>query len=412
MTKRHDPTRLEVAYIVGQYPAVSHTFIDREVQALRKSGIAVQTISIRRPSPAHLLTDHDRSEAASTWVVLPPSPFEVVGAHLRVAVTSPKRYVATLLKALRTGLPGTKGFIRKAFYFAESVLVFDRLRRTPVRHVHAHFANSASWVAMLVAHLGGPNWQFSWTMHGPGEFDDVFAVALPEKIRAAAFVACIGDYCRSQLMRYSEPSEWDKLIIVKCGVDVDAYLHSSAPDRSGALRLLTVARMVPNKGQLILLEAAAELRRRGYHVHLTVVGDGPGRPDVERQVERLGLGACVELPGLVGQNQIPKLYELADVFVLPSFAEGVPVVLMEAMASGLPVVATRVMGVAELVEDGVSGVLVGPGNVSELSAAIASLADSPERRDAFGHAARTRVASEYALPAVVQSLVQAFRAAQ
>jgi colanic acid/amylovoran biosynthesis glycosyltransferase len=393
-----------VAYLVGNYPTVSHTFIAREVAGLRARGLDVRTFSVRRTPPQQLLTDADRRAAAETSVILPPPPGELIGAHVRALARRPRRYLATLALAQRLSAGGARQRLWHLFYFAEAILLAQRLRRGGVRHVHAHFANVATAVALLAAHYdepGGLTWSF--TMHGPSEFDDVTRFALAEKVRRAAFVACIGDYCRSQLMKLVGPDEWEKLAIVHCGLDPGSFTPAERPARAETA-VLCVGRLVPDKGQSILLEALAALRSRGVAMTVTFAGDGPERSVLEARARRLELDGAVEFAGAVGQDRIPALYASADVFCLPSFAEGVPVVLMEAMATGLPVVTTRIMGIPELVEHDVAGLLVPPGRVDALAAALEALAADPRRRAAMGRAGREKVVAEYDIEQSVAAL--------
>ncbi|MDO9356125.1 MAG: glycosyltransferase [Solirubrobacteraceae bacterium] len=402
---------LRVAYITGAYPAVSHTFIDREIQSLRGRGVHVETITLRSVPPEDLLTEHDREEAARTFRVLPPSPARLLAAHLRAFATSPRRYLQTLRLAQQVGRPGLKGAIWKAFYFVEAVLVADHLRRRDVPHIHAHFANSATWVAMLAAEVSGRTWSF--TMHGPSEFDDVSLYGLGEKARRAAFVACIGTYCQTQMMRVLDPADWDKLIVVRCGVDLEQYAPApSSPARpAGASVILSVGRLSPDKGQRNLLRAAAKLRDGGWQGTLRLVGDGPDRPALEALARELGMEDQLELPGSRGQDVLPDLYRDADIFVMTSLAEGIPVVLMEAMATGLPVVTPAINGIAELVEHDLSGLTTRPGRGLETADALARLDEDPELRGRLGRRAREAVAAEFAHPAVVGPLIAAFTAA-
>jgi glycosyltransferase involved in cell wall biosynthesis len=397
-----------IAYLVGSYPAVSHTFIAREVEGLRARGVDVHTVSVRRTPPEQLLTDADRRAAGETSVILPPDPAELAGAHLRTLLRRPRRYLSTLALAARLSPGGARAGLWQLFYFAEAILLAERLRRRGIRHVHAHFANVATAVALLVAHLGereGCTWSF--TMHGPTEFDDVTRYALAEKVRRARFVACIGDYCRSQLMKLTPPGQWDKLEIVHCGVDPGRFAAVDRAERAnGRLHVLCVGRLVPDKGQALLVQAIAAMRARGHDVTATLVGDGPDRPALEAAARPLD--GAVELAGAVGQDRIRELYADADVFCLPSFAEGVPVVLMEAMATGLPVVTTRIMGIPELVEDGRAGLLVRPGRPDELASALERLAGDPEGRAAMGRAGRDRVAADYDIARSVEALHTAF----
>ena len=251
-------------------------------------------------------------------------------------------------------------------------------------------------------------------MHGQTELSELRRHRLAEKIERAALVVCISDFCRSQLMSVVEETHWAKLRTVRCGVDVDAFCPADrdpSPARAGAvrpLRILCVARLTPPKGQAVLLEAIAELKRRGVLAEATLVGAGPAKESLEQLARRLGIAPLVRLTGAVGQDEIRAHYAAADVFCLPSFAEGLPVVLMEAMAMGLAVVATRITGTPELVEDGSSGLLVSPARGDELADALAELADSPERAESMGKAGREKVRAEFDLARSAQSLCELF----
>jgi glycosyltransferase involved in cell wall biosynthesis len=197
---------------------------------------------------------------------------------------------------------------------------------------------------------------------------------------------------------------------VHCGVDPADYEPRPRERAPGdPLRVLTVARLEPRKGQEVLLEAVAQLRRDGHEVSLEVVGDGPARERAERRAEELGIAGSVTFAGAVDRERVADHYARADVFCLPSFAEGVPVVLMEAMASGLPVVATQVMGIPELVQDGRTGRLVPPGRADALATALRELAADGDLVARLGEAARRRVVQDYALADSAAALEALFR---
>jgi glycosyltransferase involved in cell wall biosynthesis len=245
-------------------------------------------------------------------------------------------------------------------------------------------------------------------MHGPTEFFDVREHRLAQKAESARVVVCISEHARSQVMGLVPTSHWHKLRVVHCSVDSGRFAPVDRRGR-GAREVLTVGRAVPVKGQTLLIEAMAELKRRGVDARLTLVGDGPQMPELRELVERLAVADRVDLTGAVGQDEIGALYARADVFAMPSFAEGLPVVLMEAMATGLPVVASRITGVPELVDDGVSGLLVAPGRVDGLVAALERLLGaSAEEREAMGRAGRERVVAEFDADTTAAQLLAAF----
>jgi len=385
---------VKVAYLCNRYPAISNTFILREVRALRRLGVEVHTLTVRRPAREHLLAAADREEDARTWAVLPAGPGRLLAAHRAALAHDPRRYLATLRLAWRLSAPGARAHLWQLFYFAEAALVWAECRRRGVRHLHAHFTDVASDDALLAAHLGG--WSWSFTVHGPVELANVARHRLAEKAARADAVVCVSDFCRSQLMTLVAEERWSRLRLVRCGVDPGAFAPNGGPPPGRReLELLCVGRLVAVKGHVVLLDALAELRARGVPLRATLVGDGPERAALTAHAVRLGLGHAVAFAGAVGQDAIRAHYARADVVCMPSFAEGLPVVLMEAMAMAIPVVATWIAGVPELVRDGHSGLLVAPGRPDELAGAIERLARDPELRRRLGRAGRERVLEEF-----------------
>jgi glycosyltransferase involved in cell wall biosynthesis len=388
---------VRLAVICSRYPAVSHTFIRREVRALRALGAEVSTFAVRRASPEDALSPADREELAATHAILPPGA-ELVRAHARALLRHPGAWTGTLLRALRLS-PGTpRGTLWQLFYFAEAVSLWNELRRRGIRHVHAHFADVSSDVALLATDLGnradGGGWSWSLTMHGPAQLHGVREHRLPAKVADAAFTACVSDHLRSQLMMVTPPERWPSLHLVRTGVDPELFRPNGRA--RGPNRVLTVARLVPGKGIDVLLGALARLNRRGLDVEADVAGDGPDRDRLAASIREHGLDGRVHLLGAVPPERVRQLLAGATVFCLPSFSEGVPVVLMEAMATGLPVVATRITGVPELVEDGRSGTLVPPGRADLLADALERvLGAAPAEREAMGAAGRARVEAEF-----------------
>lgn len=387
---------MRIAYFCSAYPAISHTFILREVEALRRLGIQIATFSIRRTPDDQLLAESDRAAAASTTTILPFRRRQL-GAHARLLLRSPGTYLSTLRGALRLAPAGLRGGLWQLFYFAEAVVLWNECRRQGIRHIHVHLANAAADIALLAARIGSAveparPWTWSFTMHGPTEFQDLRHFRLAEKVQSAHFVVCISDFARSQLMSVTDPARWNRLHVVHVGIPVDQFTRSSDRNGSGHTPvILYIGRLVPEKGQAVLLEAVARLTERGVDVELQLAGEGTLRPELERTAASLDIADRVSFLGAVGQEELRGLYERAAIFCLPSFAEGVPVVLMEAMAMGLPVVTTRIAGIPELVEHERSGILVAPGRADELTDSLAGLLESSELRQSLGIGGRQAV---------------------
>jgi glycosyltransferase involved in cell wall biosynthesis len=244
----------------------------------------------------------------------------------------------------------------------------------------------------------GPDagWAWSFSMHGPTEFDDVLGHDLPAKIESASWIACISDYCRTRLQELVAPSHWSKMSIVRMGVDSTRFLPVERTRVDGdPLRVLFVGRLVPEKGPDVLIDAAEALYAQGIPVELSIAGGGVLAEALERKAQNSPAADTIRLLGPVGQDDIRDWYAWADVFCLPSFAEGVPVVLMEAMSMELPVVSTPIAGIPELIRDGESGILVPPGRVEELAQALSRLSRDPALRRDMGAAGRRRVLEEF-----------------
>lgn len=398
-----------IGYLASHYPAVSHTFVMREVGALRDLGLPVETMSIRRAGPSDLLTAADREAERTTFSVLPTSPRRLLRAHGRAMTRRPGRYLRTLLRAIQLSPPGMRGHLWQLFYFAETMPVVEHCRATHVKHIHAQFADSATDVALLASHYLGGELSWSLAVHGPVEFRDMRRNGLQAKVRDARFVQTISHFGRSKVLPLLGEGDRDKVHVVRCGVDPTVYKRNGrSPQTDERFRILCVGRLVAWKGQSLLIECAAELVKAGVDANVALIGEGPKRADLEALASELAVADRVELLGAVGQDEIQTHYAAADVVCLPSYAEGVPVVLMEAMALERPVVSTRITGIPELVEDGTHGLLVPPGDLKALVRALRELASDPQRRAEMGRAGRVKVESEFDVRGSARSLLRIF----
>lgn len=389
-----------VAYLGAVYPGLSLAFIDREIAALRDGGRDVVTISVRPTDLTDLRTEQARAEAERTATILGDGGVPVVARLLYFALRHPSPTLRGLRRALTTGAPRAKHRLWQIFYLVEAVTLLHLLERAGVRHVHVHFANNAADIARAAVALGndrdGGGWSWSLSMHGPTEFEDPVGFDLAAKVASASAVACITDFCRSQLMRWTSPELWPRMHLVRMSVDLEQYRIQDRSDRTQTdpLRVLFVGRLVPEKGPSVLLDAVG--RMDAIPVEVQLVGSGGLADQLAAQVVGRGLADRVKMAGPLGQDELPECYRWADVLVLPSFAEGLPVVLMEALATGLPVVTTPIAGIGELVEDGVTGLLVAPGRSDQLADALVRLHGDPDLRHRLGRAGRARVEEQFA----------------
>jgi glycosyltransferase involved in cell wall biosynthesis len=384
---------LTIAYLTSLYARVSDTFIRGEVERLRALGHTVLTFSVRRCDPRELVGEDVLREHAATEFLLEAGPARMALAWARAVLRSPGRALAALKLAARTGTPGLKGRLWPLAYLLEAAYLAERLLGAGVDHLHNHIGENSASVAMFASALSGI--PYSLTVHGPGEFDRPTLLALGEKVRQSAFTAAVSEYGRSQLYRWSDPADWPKVQVVRCGLD-ERFLGRVLVPAPEASRLVCVGRLAEQKGSLLLVEAAGRLAAEGLEFEVVMVGDGPLRGRIEELVTRLGLGERVRLAGWMSAAGVRDEILRSRALVLPSFAEGLPVVLMEALALGRPAVTTYVAGIPELVEPGVSGWLVPAGAVVPLADAMRAALSAPAAElDRMGRAGAARVAERH-----------------
>jgi colanic acid/amylovoran biosynthesis glycosyltransferase len=398
---------IRIAYLVSEYPAVSHTFILREVQRLRSANFKIHTASINLTDrPLGSMTAEEQSEAATTFYVKREGIRGALKAHSATLLKSPKSYFAGFWFALKLGGIDPRRLVFAIYYFVEAVILGRWMESHGLRNLHVHFANAASTVG-LIASRTFPI-EFSLTVHGPDEFYDVSDLLLAKKLAGASFACCIGQFARSQLMKVSPPAEWSKFEVGPLGVDTRLFKPRPFRRRPDTIEILCVGRLVPCKGQYILLAAIEHLVKSYANVRLRLVGDGPDREGLEGAIASKGLCRYVTLEGSVNQDRIRDFYRQADIFVLPSFAEGIPVVLMEAMAMEVPCISTFVAGIPELVRNEIDGILIPPSDEQELALSIGRLIDDPDLRRRLGAAGRQRVLEKYDLDRNVARLAEIF----
>ena len=378
---------VRIAYLVNQYPKVSHSFIRREIRAMESLGVEVDRYALRGWDE-DVADPADEEERDATQYVLKAGLIPLLTSSLRRLFRSPAKMMRAMGTALRMGQGGVLHRLRHLIYLAEASQLLDWLDANPVAHLHAHFGTNSASVACLVRHLGGP--AYSFTVHGQTEIEDAKALGFKEKVAQARFAVAVSQHGRSQLLREIDHSDWSRVHVVHCGLDQD-FLDASPPPLPAAPHLVSVARLSEEKGHLILLPAIAQLRDRHPDLHLTLVGDGPMRRVVESEIARLGLQDAVTITGWVSSDRVREEIGKARLIVQPSFIEGLPVVMMEAMALARPVVATFVGGVPELVTQD-RGWLVPAGDSDALEVALESaLSHSTEALSKMGEDGRAAV---------------------
>lgn len=365
---------MRVAYLVNQYPKVSHTFIRREIQALEALGATVVRYSIRRVAE-ELKDEADQRELKKTRFVLDGGAQGLASAIAMMAATRPVAFARASAMASRIGVGSERGLAIHGAYLGEACVLARWMEADKIDHVHAHFGTNPTTVAMLIHELGGPGYSFH--VHGPEEFDKPLQISLGEKIERSRFVCGISSFGRSQLYRQVRYEHWPKVEIVRCGVD-PSFLSEGSHPFPKAPELVSVGRLSEQKGQMLMLEALGRLHKKGRDFHLTLVGDGELRGEVEALIKREDLGDKVTITGWASGEEVRNYILGARAMILPSFAEGLPVVLMESLGLGRPALSTYVAGIPELIQPGETGWLVPAGSVDALVSGIEAVLDTDD----------------------------------
>lgn len=392
-----------VAYLVNVYPKVSHSFIRREISALEAQGLHVARFSIRRST--ELVDSADRLEAKSTHVVLDKGLVGLVRATVTEFFRYPAAWLRTLRLVGRVGIGSDSGLIKHFIYFAEACVLAQTLLKLNVVHLHAHFGTNPADVAMYVNSL--TDLPYSFTVHGPEEYDRPITLRLAEKIRRARFVVAISNFGRSQLFRWIDYNEWLKVRVVRCGLDRQ-FLDAPLSEVPRTPRLVCIGRLCEQKGQLLLLQAVARLAQEGRKFELILVGDGELRETIEQQIITSHLENYVTITGWQSNEQVRAWLQSSRALVLPSFAEGLPVVIMEALAMGRPVISTYIAGIPELLTAECSWV-ISAGSVDALVGAMAeALNASTDKLTTMGRVGKKQVQQLHSAKNEASKLAQLF----
>jgi glycosyltransferase involved in cell wall biosynthesis len=391
-----------LGYVIGTYPRLTTTFIDREVRLLRQWGVDVDLVSIRRPDG--LLSVEQRQLGRDVRYILPTTAAALVRAHLSFARR--KEYWQLLWFLVTRPHPRARARLKTILHFGEGVLAARMFDGRGIAHIHAHFIDRAAIVAMTAARLLGVT--YSVTAHA----DDIYVepVLLREKIDRAKFVATCTSFNVQELTRVS-PHSATLLHRVYHGLDAARY-RSTGPANGEPPVVLAVGQLRPKKGFEHLIDACRQLHRDGRRLRCVIVGEGPLRDSLDQRIRASGLDGVVTLAGALSQDEVIDHYRRADIFALPCVTgsrgdrDGIPNVILEAMAMELPVVSTSTSGIPEVVVDGQTGLLVEPGDSLALANALTRLLDDGHLRARLGREGRQVVLQRFDLETNVKELYE------
>jgi len=382
---------VKICYLVNYYPKISHTFIRREILALERLGAEVIRVSVRQ-SPEALTDQIDAEEQVITQYVLNQPKSTLIKNTFNVAVSQPWDFFRGIKKTASLALSSGE-YLKSLFYLIEACTILKICVDNHVQHLHAHFGTNPTALASIIRALGGP--EYSFTIHGPDEFDAPKVIDLHQKIADAKFVSAITHFCKSQLFRWAKYSDWKKIKVVHCAIDGN-MISAPTSQISTHKKLLNIGRLSEQKGQMLLLEAIKMVKERGAtDIKLDIVGDGELRGEMEHYIEKHQLDENIQILGWKSGDEILKLLDQSTAMILPSFAEGLPVVIMEAFGRARPVITTYIAGIPELVDEQ-CGFVVTPGDVDDLVVNIERfIATGLDVLNDMGSEGRARVLKEH-----------------
>ncbi|MFO7947999.1 MAG: glycosyltransferase [Armatimonadota bacterium] len=360
--------RARLAYVLGQFPSVSETFILREIRALEKLGFRITPLSMHPPGDTVL---HENAKHLAQRTVYRPHPlaFSSILALIMAPFHGPFGFLAALRFVISHAIREPGATREMVVAFVAACYFKLHVPSGQMRHIHAHFATFPSTVGLVLAEMLGVG--FSMSAHARDIFTDE-ARMMQVKVSGSEFVACCTDYGARQLQKKHGIMETAKIRVIRHGLDFDEFTVGPHVDRGTPL-LTSIGRLVEKKGFPILLRSAAILASNGVDFEMALIGDGPLRGELERLLNGLGLAERVHMPGVLPQEEIRGVYRVTDVFALTPIVaasgdrDGLPNVLIEALAAGIPTVATDVGAISELIEHGVTGLLAGPGDVQQIA---------------------------------------------
>ena len=420
--RARDTSRQCLVYVIGSYPSLTKTFIDREIRNLRAWGKELHVLSIRRPTDAASLSAEQRQLGQGVIYLLPAHLLKLVLANLCFALRL-GTYMRTLLYLLSRPHPNLKARVMTLLHFGEGVYAAYVIRRQLVKGqaqkhaglwLHAHFADRAALVALVASRL--LDVPYSLTAHA----NDIYVspVLLYEKISQAEFTTTCTKYNYEYLQQMMGEPYQTRLHLAYHGIDLSRYEPETAlriqAAESDCPLLLSVGRLTEKKGFRYLIAACKQLKDRGYNYRCQIVGEGPQRADLELEIARCGLQNRIELCGAIPHETVVEKYRQARLFVLPCVVaqdgdrDGIPNVLIEAMAMQIPVISTRHSGIPELVQDGTNGLLVPTNDVDALYRALAQLLDDPQLCQELGQNARMQAQAAFDVQRNTRRLFELF----
>lgn len=394
---------MRLAYLATCFPATTMTFVFNEVRAHDQAGVDLLTMGCAPPPPGQAI-----SQEAKVWLgktVAPPDSWSRLRAVAKIILGQPRAALANLVWLLGLVWVSPKEFLLGIREFANAAYLAPFCRARGVEHLHVHFASRSLTCGIMLVRFVPMS--LSCTVHA-FELWGRSGRNLRHRLKHCAVVAAISQYNVTYLRNKCGDDIADRCQVVRCGIDPSAFDLSTRNPVPG--RIVLVSGLQEKKGHCYLVEACGILRSRGVPFECLLIGGGPLREPLARQIETLGLGEQVKLLGAVPNDEIRRYLDTAVVFPLPAVVarsgdqDGIPVALMEAMAAGIPVISTNVSGIPELVRDGCSGIVVPPRDAQALAVALERVLTKPDLAKDMVDQGRRLIEEEFDITATSSQL--------
>lgn len=396
------PTPVRVAYILDSFPNISETFVSNEINELIMLGYEVEIFACHRPKST---VAHESAKYLLNKTIYLPRPLKIFNlalAAISILLRAPLRTIKILYYA--RSLPGQNfQWTAKQSLFLAAILAKYNCNR-----IHVHFASEAARYGMFASKF--LNLPFTLTVHSPLGENESEHHNLNVVGRHADAVITISSFNKTYIAENFNISP-TKIYVNPNGIQNTVFNNDAKSIRIPG-RILTVARLHPDKGITFAVEAANLLRKKNVEFEWIIVGDGPERGRIENQIKVLGLSKYVKLLGFQSTDRVIEELKVASLFVLSSISESQGVVYLEAMAMGTPIVGTDIYGVGETVIDGETGFLVPIADAEKLAEKILQLLDDETLRDSFVQASLQHVNKHFLLSDRVKHLTEIWSATE
>jgi len=390
--------KMKVLYITTSLPSLTLTFIYREIFALRKRNFEILTASMNRP-PQNMVSRESKELLKTTLFLDGVTFYKLLMATISTMIRKPFVFVGNCkLIVCANPINSLKDYVRLLYHLMDACYIYQQFREKSISHIHCHFISGPTSIGMFLSKL--LNIPFSFTMHASLIWRD--PIALSNKLTECKFCASISNYNTNYVVKRYGSKHQHKIHTVRCGIPTDMKTtKASKYNDSAILNILSIGQLTERKGFHILIEACFILLRNGLKFHCTIIGEGEQRPILQNLIKSFNLENQVTLAGAMPQEKIRSHFQENDVFVMPCMVtndghrDGIPVALMEAMLFELPVVTTNILGLPELVEHGVNGVLVEPNNAYLIADAVNELYLSQSYRKKLGKQGAQKIFREF-----------------